>query len=187
MSVTFVDKLEEANKHKYDETTVRWIQIIYIGALLVWVLFVVFFDLLQSDWIIILLLFIPVVVFVINFISLGEFMGHLEAEMFRGNFLYFGFIVAIILINWESPVETQDKTNFFRLVITAFILLMLSIVDLWVGKGTMSLVKHFKTCLHTISLSLLAVALYLYYTYHRDSYDVNDIAASGKMVKPFTK
>ena len=115
------------------------------------------------------ILLLPLIVFGINYSNLDEYPLQLENQMLRGNFLSFAFIVAIILINWNSPFDTETRTEFYKILVTAFILLMISLVDLWVGKNKLLIVKHIKTYLHTASLSLLAVALYLYYTYQRDN------------------
>ena len=160
----------EHHHDRYSYDTIRWIQAIYIIASLLWVILIVVMGLWTEDWIILLILLIPMVVFVINFISLNDFMCSSEDQMFRGNFLSFAFLVAIILINWNTPMGNHDKTEFFKILIVSFILLMISLVDLWVSQENMSVVKHIKTSLTTASLTLLALALYLYYTYHRDQY-----------------
>lgn len=147
------------------------IEYVYIIAAVAWVVLTIVLDLWRHDDLIVwLILILPLVIFAINYLSLGDFSCKMEEQMFRGNFLSFGFLVAIILINWNSPLGHQDKTEFFKILIVAFILLMLSLVDLWVGEKRMPVVKHIKTSLHTASLTLLALALYLYYTYQRDHY-----------------
>ena len=156
---------------RYDCNTIFYIQLVYIISTLLWVFLIFALDLWKDDILVMLILLLPLVVFIINFISLGEFSCCMEDQMFKSNFLSFAFLVAIILINWNSPIGNHNKTEFFKIVIVAFILLMLSLVDLWVPKNKMSIVKHLKTSLQTASLSLLALALYLYYIYHRDTYD----------------
>lgn len=156
---------------RYDCNTIFYIQLVYIISALLWIFLIFALDLWKDDILVMLILLLPLVVFIINFISLGEFSCCMEDQMFKSNFLSFAFLVAIILINWNSPIGNHNKTEFFKIVIVAFILLMLSLVDLWVPKNKMSIVKHLKTSLQTASLSLLALALYLYYIYHRDTYD----------------
>lgn len=153
----------------YNENTVMTIEAVYIIAALIWVLLIVFLTLVKPDYIVLGLLLLPFIIFIINFLCLGSFSAKVEDQMLRGNFLSFGFIVAVVLINWNSPMERQDKTEFFKILIAAFILLMISLVDVWVNGDKLSIVKHIKTSLHTISLSLLALALYLYYTYHKNT------------------
>lgn len=163
--VTIVHKGVHAH-NRYSDEQITDIQAVYISALLAWVFIILSLGLVKDDYLILLILMIPPIVFLINYVSLGGFTCELEDQMFRSNFLSFAFLVAIILINWNSPLGYNDKTEFFKILITAFILLMLSLVDLWVDVEHMSVIKHIKTCLHTASLTLLALGLYLYYTYH---------------------
>ncbi len=154
----------------YNCNTVTYIQSIYIIAAVLWAFMIYILDLWKSDYIVFFILLLPLIVYIINFLSLGDFTCSMEDQMFKGNFLSFGFIVAVVLINWNSPLGHNNKTEFFKILITAFILLMITLVDIWVNKEKMSIVKHIKTSIHTASLTLLALALYLYYTYHRDQY-----------------
>ena len=155
----------------YEREIKSSIEYVYIIAAIAWIILTIVLGLWKHDDIIVwLILLLPLVVFAINYLSLGDFTCEMEDQMFRGNFLSFGFLVAIILINWNSPMGHHDKTEFFKIIVAAFILLMISLVDLWVEKKRMPIVKHIKTSLHTASLTLLALALYLYYTYQRDHY-----------------
>ena len=164
------NKNNHDHETRYDCNTIFYIQLVYIISSLLWIFLIFALDLWKDDVLVMLILLLPLIVFVINFISLGDFACHMEDQMFKSNFLSFAFIVAIILINWNSPIGNHDKTEFFKIVIVAFILLMLSLLDLWVPRNKMSIVKHVKTSLQTASLALLALALYLYYVYHRDRY-----------------
>jgi len=153
----------------YCSDIVSNIEIVYLLAAIFWIFLVFVLRLWENaDYIIWLFLILPLVIFAINFFSLGEFTCSMEDQMLKGNLLSFGFIVAVILINWNSPIGQHDKTEFFKILITAFILLMVSLIDVWVEKDKMSIVKHIKTSIQTMSLSLLALSLYLYYTYQRD-------------------
>ena len=164
-----VDYIDVKKVGKYDCNTIYNIEIVYIISGIIWLALTLFLGFWNYDDIIVwLILSLPLVVFAINYLSLGEFSMHLEDQMLRGNLLSFGFLVAIVLINWNSPFDSKTRTEFYKILVTAFILLMVSLVDLWVGKERMPVVKHIKTVLHTGALTLLALALYLYYTYQRD-------------------
>jgi hypothetical protein len=152
--------------NKYCTNTMRSVQSVYIIALLLWILLIIVLGVVKNNYIVLFILLITPVVYIINFVSIPKFTCELEDQMFKGNLLSFAFLVAIVLINWNSPAGAQDKTGFFKILITSFILLMLSLLDLWVDAEHMSIVKHVKTCLQTASLTLLALALYLYYTHH---------------------
>jgi len=156
----------------YGSNTVKWIQAVYIIALLLWVVLIVGLGLVNDDYISLCILLLPPIVYIINFVSLKDFTCKYEDQMFRGNFLSFAFLVAIVLIHWNNPISNQDKTEFFKILIVAFTLLMISLLDVWVSGENMSIMKHIKTCLQTASLTLLTLGLYLYYTFHRNSYSL---------------
>ena len=162
------DKKDE-NCKCYHKQTVKYVQAVYIIALFLWILGVLLLGIYEQDIFIWLFIFLPPVVFLINLINLDSCSEKLEREMFKGNFLSFGFLITIILINWNSPLENQDKSKFFKLLVVAFILLMVSLVDIWVDIKYQSIVKHIKTALHTSALALLAIALYMYYNFYQKS------------------
>ncbi len=153
----------------YDDKTSRVIQAIYIIAVILWSMLIFILDLLEADIIIWIFLFIPIIVYGINFVNIDSFECESEEDMFQGNFLTFGFLITLILLNWNSPLDSADKFKFFVLLVVAFILLMISLIDVWVDKKSMSIVKHIKTVLHTSALVLLALSLYLYYKFYRRS------------------
>lgn len=168
--MNFVEEYNLPEKEgKYDRETKNNIETLYIVASITWLVLTVVLGLWKYDDILLwAILLIPLLVFAINYFNLEHFPLHLENQMLRGNLLSFAFIVAVVLIHWNSPFDKQARTEFYKILITAFILLMISLVDLWVDEKKMLIVKHMKTALHTASLTLLAVALYLYYTYQRD-------------------
>ena len=111
----------------------------------------------------------------INLINVECCSLDVEKEMFKGNFLSFGFLITIILLNWKTPLEGQDKSKFFQLLVMAFILIMVSLVDIWVPMKFQSIIKHIKTVLHTAALALLALSLYLYYKFYKDSCRIHNL------------
>lgn len=144
---------------------VPWIQIAYILATLFWILL---FFWLQTYfpyrcWISWIFLFIPLFVFAINYLHLSWSDLGIIDYMFQGNFLSFGFLIAVILINWNSPFSPQDKIHFFRILLIAFILLMLSLIDIWISDVFIFFHYHIRSILQTMALTLLAYSLYLYY------------------------
>jgi len=155
----------DAHSHKYNENLIVQIRTVYVIATLVWLFIVFFMGFLKDDPIIIFILLIPVAVFAINFVSTGEFTCHIENQMFKGNFLYFGFIVAVILINWNKDLSAEEKHDIFRILVLALILLMFSMIDVWVSAEEQPIVKHIRTTLHTASLTLLAYGLYEFYIF----------------------
>lgn len=159
------DGCDRCNMHKYEEDIIKDIQWIYILAGIVWLILVYVLGLLKPDIIVLLILLIPIIVYAINFVSISEHLCLIENQMFKGNFLYFAFITAIILINWNKDINSTEKHDLFKIVIIALILLMLSMVDVWLDPKQFAIVKHVRTTLHTASLTLLALALYMFYIF----------------------
>ena len=147
----------------YSIDTIKNIQIVYIIAAILWIIVFFWVKAYFSDTISWLFIFIPLVVFSINYLSLTKINVETENQMFRGNYLSFGLLIVIILINWNNPMGPQDKIMFFRVLLVAFVLIMLSLIDVWVYPCYLSIVKHIRSILQTSALTLLALSLYLYY------------------------
>ncbi len=152
--------LSKNRKKTYHKDTVRQIQISYIIASILWVLLIFICRLYETGPIGLLILTIPLVIFAINYQNASKHTTDLESEMFQGNFLSFGFLITSILINWQ---KLDDKRKYFKLLMIALILLMLSLVDIWVDKDNFIIIKHIRSILETSALLLLAYTLYLYY------------------------
>lgn len=148
----------------YDKKTVKYIQYIYIIGLFLWIALLYVLDILSSP-ISYILAIIPAIIFAINFSHISNLSCQIEKEMFKGNFLSFGFLITVILINWKSDLNPADKQNIFKILVIAFVLLMFSLIDIWVCQKQLSIIKHVRTILQTLSITLLALSLYLYYTY----------------------
>ncbi len=151
----------EDHKEIYNEETTTRIQCIYIVAAVLWVLVVYVSGIYNNnDCIAWFFLALPLIIYMVNYVGATEFTVDLENEMFRGNFLSFGYLIVLIFINWST---VADKNKFFRILILALVFIMLSLVDIWVNKEHLALAKHVRSVLHTAALALLAYALYLYY------------------------
>ena len=147
-------------KNYYTEKTVKKIQILYLFAALIWILLVAWLIRTTPDvatWGLILL---PLIIFGINFYYVGTCTFEAEEEMFTGNFLSFAFLIAALLISW-TKLGAAEK--YFRILAISIILIMLSLIDIWIPKDKWVIYKHFRTILHTSALTLLSLALYLYY------------------------
>ena len=145
----------------YSDDVVFEIQLIYIIAAVFWILLIFACSLFQSGFIGWIFLTIPLIVYGIGFTSVCNHTTDVEDDMFLGNFLSFGFLVTVILINW---VKVADKKKYFKLLMIALVFIMLSLIDVWVKKKYQIIVKHVRTILQTAALSLLAYVLYLYYS-----------------------
>lgn len=154
---------EEKSKTCYTKRMIEQIKCIYILASIFWLIIIYMLEIYNIKsllmWAFVCL---PLFVFAINFKNADKCNHETELEMFQGNFLAFGSLITIVLLNWNSPA-VGDKGLFFKIIITAFILIMLSMIDIWASRKHLSLIKHIKSSLQTAALSLLALALFVYY------------------------
>lgn len=144
----------------YSSTLIEQAQLIYIIAILLWILIIVLLQLYQTDlvgWVFIL---IPIAVFAINYINIKHCSPEHEDEIFAGNFVLF-FIVIVSLLN--VPFKKKKKQPMYKYIFLAVSLLAISLVDICASKENFLIIKTIRTILVTISLSLSLYALYMYY------------------------
>lgn len=155
------------NGDKYGGSILRVIQMIYTGAAIIWIILVYYLELFKDANILIwLLLLIPLIVYGVGFYNACDMTYEIESFMLQSNYLSFGFLITIILLNWNSPIKGKTKNKFFKLLIVAFVFIMLSMIDVWVEREYLSVIFHFKSILQTAALVLLSMALYSYYRDH---------------------
>lgn len=145
---------------KYTPDQIFYLQMMYIIAILVWIIIIIIFKLYETDvfgWIILLL---PFLIFTLCFISLSGIDVEVENFMLQGNFLYFGYIVIVLVITWNKKIK-DDK--LFHLIGLGLILLMISIIDIWVTKEKLVYVKHFESISETFAAVVFIYTLYYYY------------------------
>lgn len=152
--------LSKTKRKTYDDVTVKQIQMIYIIATIIWIVVIIFFGWFKTNIIGLILLAIPLGVFAINYYNSKYHTTDLESEMFHGNFLSFAFLITSVLINWK---KVGDKRKIFKILMVSLVLIMLSLVDIWVDRENLILIKHIRTILQTSALLLLAYGLYTYY------------------------
>lgn len=152
--------LSKTRRKTYDSVTTKQIQLIYVIATVIWITLIIVFGWFRTPIIGILLLSIPLVIFAINCYNVKNHTVDLESEMFHGNFLSFAFLITSVLINWK---KVGDKRKIFKILIVSLVIIMLSLVDVWVDRENLILIKHIRTILQTAALFLLAYCLYTYY------------------------
>lgn len=148
----------------YHCNLVQQIQLIYILAAIIWLAIIYWSRLyLPNTAIVWGLLTVPLVVFGLGYYYASCIGEDIEKLMFQSNYLSFGFMITVILINWNHPGHTAGKSQFFQHIVLAFILIMLSMIDIWVSREKMSLVYHIQSILQTIALVILSISLFQYY------------------------
>lgn len=168
LGVRFLYPDEEIDDYCYDQNVIFYIQILYIVAAVLWIILCWWLSLyVFADVLVWVLFMIPIVIYGIGYYNASRVTHSIEQEMLGANYLSFGFLIVVVLINWNTPVEHKNKTEFFKLIVAAFVLIMLSMIDVWVPSRELSWVKHLRTILQTGALVLLAMSLYIYYRSQR--------------------
>lgn len=147
----------------YDPNTQYKIQIIYVIAIIFWLILIVILQLyLPKNTFLFIILLIPLIVFIINFFNVKCYTLDMDGEMFKGDFMLFASILLVVFISWHDKPKHGPK--MFRVLMVSLVLTMLSLIDIWVSKENLILVKHVRSVLQTLVLTLLIYALFLYYT-----------------------
>lgn len=156
----------------YDINTVKIIQVIYILAVVVWIIFVFWARLYEGgDILTWFFLFIPPIIYLIGYVNACNVTFAVEDDVLGANYLSFGFLITIILLNWNTPLQVENKNQFLKLLVVAFVLIMLSMIDVWVSRRNMSIVRHVRTILQTAALVILSLSLYFYYRHQEFNFN----------------
>jgi len=148
----------------YSDDVIYAIQGIYILSVVLWIIFIWWSELyLLGDWLIWFFIIIPPIMYLIGYSNACNLTFESEDDVLGANYLSFGFLITIILINWNTPLQLEDKNSFLKLLIVAFVLIMLSMIDIWVTRRQLSIVRHIRTSLQTAALVILSMSLYVYY------------------------
>jgi hypothetical protein len=139
------------------------IQNLYLVAVALWIALCVYFNLIDTDWIGILILVIPVFIFGISYANANYLNIDLEDEMFTYDYFTLGMLLALPLLVWVSNNLEGDRTRFIRIIVTAISLTLLGLFDVWLRKKWVTFIKHAKSVLQTYAVTLLIYAFYNYY------------------------
>lgn len=160
------------NHECYNIDTVKIIQVIYILAVVLWIIFVFWAKLYEgADILTWLFILIPPLIYLIGFVNACNITFSAENDVLGANYLSFGFLITIILLNWNTPLQVENKNQFLKLLVVAFVLIMLSMIDVWVSRRNMSIVRHVRTMLQTAALVILSLSLYFYYRHQEYNYN----------------
>ena len=159
-------KFEKTEEYE-DEVKIA-IQALYLLAIFVWVVFILYFEIdKEMDIVVLFFLSIPIILYIISFFSVNILTRESQEGVLNANYLSFGFLIVIIMINWNSPnKDLIDHSNFLKLILIAFILIMLSMLDIWVSEKWLPLVIHIRTIILTAALVILSMSLYILYLNH---------------------
>jgi hypothetical protein len=145
------------------------IQITYIISVLAWIFLIYITGLYETSLLGLLILAIPIFVFGFGFVSARHLTVEVEESLFSANSLSIGLVILLPLLTELDKTYNKNKQLFTRAILIAIVLAMFSLLDVWVQPKYLSITRHIKSILQTMSLTLLIYALYSYYMGRADS------------------
>src|SRR5687767_2113232 len=88
--------------HGYPKETIEKLRLIYIAAILLWIILIIVFALYKIHALGWILLLIPLIVFLINYANLANCTIETETEMFATEFISLAVFISTILIGWSN-------------------------------------------------------------------------------------
>ena len=142
---------------------VYYIRILYLIFIILW-LGMAYLLYSGEDLVEIVILCIPFIVFAIGFINCGVITKDVEDTLFDVNYISIAVLVMVPLLTWLSKdYNTEGRYRFVTIIIIAMMLALISLIDIWVPRKWLSLVKHFKSICETLAVIMIIFALYTYY------------------------
>lgn len=154
----------KGDKTYHDTHNVWYIRVTYVMAVMLWVIVIYVLKLYQTTVLGWCILFIPLIVFVISFGSASYLTVDVEDKLFQYNYLTIGILLVLPLITWITRDFAGDTKRLIGICVVAIVFAMLSMIDIWVTREWLSVVKHIKSVFQTMALTLLIFTFYLYYT-----------------------
>jgi hypothetical protein len=141
-----------------------WIGILYFVAVLFWVFLLWILGVKLNNIVVGLITLIPLLVFAISYSNVGKesLTPRQEGWIFRNNYENLVIMIIYPILIWCAS-QVDRKAEFFKLVVTATALTLLSMVDLWTSSHWFIVVKHLRSILQTYSICLVLIALKLFY------------------------
>jgi hypothetical protein len=154
----------EISQQCYDAEKQTEIIIVYVIAIILWIVLIIFLGLHKvTAWPV---LIIPFVVFGIAVYNVGNLCEEVEVNMTKASYLSIGMILMLPLFNWlikESPKYQEVLTNC---MIVSVSLSLLTFIDIWLPAEKMSIFYHMRSALQAMSVSLLLFSLVTYNFHH---------------------
>ena len=148
----------------YHKNQHEMLQLLYVVAIIAWIFLTACYRINPPrDIIELSILLLPVVCFLIAFMSIHMISESVEAMMLKANLLTIGLLVALPLINWSKETSIENKTLFIQLAVTAIILSLITLIDWWVPQCYLYMQKHIKSIFQTFAIVLLIFGLYRFF------------------------
>ena len=144
----------------YDEDTVLNIKHIYLVSIIIWFIVIYLLELWTDDILSNLLLFIPPIVYLMTFFSIGDCTKSLEDFILQEDILAFGVIIITTVFSAEHSIHTAFMA---KLMVVGLFILSLSFIDFCVPKADIITLKHVKSITRLAAMTIFIYAFYAYF------------------------
>lgn len=165
--------IKETNKEKRPRIVLQWLILTYMIFMILWVIILALLEIPIYDVFFILLISIPIVLFIYNMMNVSELTGEIEEKVFPMDFVSIGIIIAVPLMTFLMKDYKGPKYTLFSIFGVMLSLALLSMISVWTSYMKLIVVKHIKSALQTISITLALVALYTYKVHNYSSTEEN--------------
>lgn len=150
---------------KYNYNTLVTLRIIYIVAIILWIVFIFKLKLYETDHFGKFICILPIIIWIITFYFLDQITVESEGLFFGNTYISVAMMVIIAILTWTHD-SVRDSEKIVNVMILAIVLAIFSLFDVFVPKKYFSLLKHVRSIFQIASLSLIAYAIYnLYIVY----------------------
>nr|QBK92960.1 MAG: hypothetical protein LCPAC403_00940 [Pithovirus LCPAC403] len=154
---------EENSCEKYSRKDVKRIQNVYLIAAIAWLVLVFWLDIPRKDVLILIFIAIPIILAIIAYCNAPFLAENCNKHQLKTNVIAIMLVSAAIFSQWGTSdgKRNVDKTKFYKIITTAFVILMLSVIDVWVPDEDRNVVINIKVAMQGITITLLIISVYL--------------------------
>ena len=134
-----------------------WIRSVYMIALIVWFIIIIAFRLYLGHGF--LVLWIPIVFFVLSYYSVGHFCSQLSDCMLQTPIVTICILITVQVLYWVLKSNCQNRSRLIAVILLSAVLSLLSLLDLWVKHKRVIIWNHIRHCLQTMSLVVIIYAV----------------------------
>lgn len=141
--------------HKSDKLSKKRrlvVQIIYIIAVALWILLLFYLQVYKhNSHLGYLILLIPIFVFAMGYLSVGKITKDVRGYMLKAD------IVSVTVLFITAVLAGAGKETHFtyHIMVVAAVLVLLSLIDIWVGIKTVEIIQAVKSIFQTMAVTLI--------------------------------
>jgi hypothetical protein len=147
-----------------DDDIICSIRIAYVIASVVWILIVAILGLCMNTCIAGLIVLAPLILFAWDFMSCSTLTRETEESVVSLGWIGIGLLVLIPICTW---IREEDLLMCVPCLFLGMALVLVSSFEVCVGYRWLSVVRHIKSAVQTMSIALILYALYMSYACSR--------------------